>query len=157
MVRPMRRGLLVIVILVLLGAVAFFVYAQQPEIAASQPPPKAAFDPGLVQKGAQLALIGNCNSCHTADGGKPFAGGRPLPTPFGTIYGSNITPDPETGIGRWPEAAFLRAMHEGVDREGRHLYPAFPYDHFTKVTDDDVKALYAFMMTREPVRAPTPA
>ena len=66
-----------------------------------------------------------------------FAGGRALKTPFGTIYSTNITPDAETGIGRWSEAAFRRAMHDGVDREGRHLYPAFPYDHFTKMTDAD--------------------
>jgi mono/diheme cytochrome c family protein len=86
-----------------------------------------------------------------------FAGGLPLPTPFGTIYSTNLTPDPEAGIGRWSEAAFTRAMREGVDRQGRHLYPAFPYDHFTKVTDEDDRALYAFLMTRKPVRAEAPA
>ncbi len=77
-----------------------------------------------------------------------------MPTPFGTIYSSNITPDAETGIGRWPEAAFRRAMQSGVDRDGRHLYPTFPYDHFTHVSDDDDRALYAFLMTQRPVRAP---
>ncbi len=92
-------------------------------------------------------------SCHTAEGGKPYAGGTPLKTPFGTIYGTNITPDAETGIGAWPLEAFSRAMREGLDREGRHLFPAFPYDHFTKLTDEDVAALYAFIMTREPVKA----
>ena len=105
-----------------------------------------------VTKGAELAHLGNCLGCHTTEGGKPYAGGTPIKTPFGTIYGTNITPDPDTGIGRWPLVAFSRAMREGVDREGRHLYPAFPYDHFTKVTDDDIAALYAFLMTREPVR-----
>src|SRR5207244_2097858 len=69
---------------------------------------------------------------------------------------TNITPDPETGIGRWSEAAFRRALHEGLDRQGRNLYPAFPYDHFTKLSDEDVAALYAFMMTRDPVPAETP-
>jgi mono/diheme cytochrome c family protein len=125
-------------------------------LAPIEPPPISSFDPARVAKGAQLAAIGNCNVCHTAAGGKPYAGGRPLKTPFGTIYGTNITPDPETGIGRWSEAAFSRAMREGVDREGRHLYPAFPYDHFTKVTGEDIQALYAFVMTRDPVRAGTP-
>lgn len=120
------------------------------------PPPRSSFDSGVIAKGAQLAAIGNCSECHTADGGKPYAGGRPLKTPYGTIYGTNITPEPETGIGRWSEAAFARAMREGLDREGRHLYPVFPYDHFTKVTDEDIRALYAFLMTREPVRAETP-
>ena len=90
-------------------------------------------------------------------GGKAFAGGLPVPTPFGTIYSSNITPDPETGIGRWPEAAFRRAMRSGVDRDGRHLYPTFPYDHFTNVSDDDDRALYAYLMTRQPVHAPARA
>jgi mono/diheme cytochrome c family protein len=81
-----------------------------------------------------------------------FAGGYPIQTPFGTLYGSNITPDPDTGIGRWPEAAFRRALREGVDRSGVHLYPGFPYDHFTKMTDSDIAALYAFLMTREAVQ-----
>jgi mono/diheme cytochrome c family protein len=122
-------------------------------LAPSEPPPPSAFDGKLIAKGAQLAAMGNCNVCHTASGGKAYAGGRPLQTPFGTMYGTNITPDPETGIGSWSYAAFARAMREGVDREGRHLYPAFPYEYFTRLTDDDVRAIYAFVMTREPVRA----
>ncbi len=110
-----------------------------------------SFPRAQVAKGAELAHLGNCLGCHTAEGGKPYAGGTPIKTPFGTIYGTNITPDPDTGIGQWSLEAFTRAMREGVDREGRHLYPAFPYDHFTKVRDDDIAALYAFLMTREPV------
>jgi mono/diheme cytochrome c family protein len=117
-----------------------------------EPPRRTSFDPALVAKGGQLAAIGNCASCHTARGGKSYAGGRPLSTPFGTVYGTNITPDPQTGIGQWSEAAFLRAMREGLDREGRHLYPAFPYEYFTRLEEADLKALYAFIMTREPVR-----
>jgi hypothetical protein len=85
--------------------------------------------------------------CLTAERGRSFAGGRPLHTRFGTFYGTNITPDPETGIGRWSEAAFLRALREGLDRDGRHLYPVFPYEYFTRLTDEDVRALYAFIMT----------
>ncbi len=104
--------------------------------------------PALVKRGRDLAAIGNCNDCHTVRGGKSFAGGLPVPTPFGTIYSSNITPDAETGIGRWSEAAFRRAMRSGVDRDGQHLYPTFPYDHFTNVSDEDDRALYAFLMTR---------
>jgi mono/diheme cytochrome c family protein len=110
----------------------------------------------LIQRGEELALIGNCNVCHTAAGGEVLAGGRAVPTPFGTVYSTNITPDPETGIGAWSEDAFIRAMRQGIDREGNHLYPAFPYDHFTLVTDDDNRALYAFLMTREPVSAEAP-
>ena len=84
-------------------------------------------------------------------GGEVLAGGLPLPTPFGTIYSTNITPDPDTGIGKWSETAFVRAMRDGVDREGNNLYPAFPFDHFTKVSDEDDRALYAYLMTRKPV------
>ena len=90
---------------------------------------------------------------YDAKDGKSFAGGLPVPTPFGAIYSSNITPDPETGIGRWSEAAFRRAMRSGVDRAGQHLYPTFPYDHFTNVNDEDDRALYAFLMTRPAIRA----
>jgi mono/diheme cytochrome c family protein len=118
--------------------------------------PTRAFDATLVARGATLARIGGCAACHTAPEGKPYAGGYPLETPFGTIYGTNITPDAETGIGRWPVEAFVRALREGVDRKGRHLYPAFPYNHFTLASDDDLHALYAYMMTREPVRMETP-
>ncbi len=112
-----------------------------------------SFAPDLVRHGAELAALGYCASCHTAEGGKPFAGGRPLATPFGTIFGTNISPDPDTGIGAWSQAAFSRAMREGIDRSGHDLYPAFPYDHFAKLTDDDLGALYAFLMTRAPVHA----
>lgn len=138
------------------AAVPLVVGAAQSTIDPIEPPARASFDAALIAKGAQLAAIGNCKDCHTAAAGKPYAGGRPLQTPFGTIYGTNITPDAASGIGRWSEAAFRRAMHEGVDRQGRHLYPVFPYDHMTKVSDEDVKAIYAFIMTREPVRAETP-
>ncbi|KMO42780.1 alcohol dehydrogenase [Methylobacterium variabile] len=130
--------------------------AWRSEIAPVPPPAPASFDPALVRRGADLALIGDCRTCHTAPNGAAFAGGLPLPTPFGTLYSTNITPDPETGIGRWSQAAFARALRDGVDREGRHLYPAFPYDHYSATTDDDVRALYAFFMSRPAVSAPPP-
>jgi mono/diheme cytochrome c family protein len=133
------------------------IYAWRSEIDAVEPAAVASFESAVVQRGAELAAIGNCNVCHTRPGGEVFAGGLELPTPFGTIYSTNITPDAETGIGRWSEEAFIRSMREGVDREGRHLYPAFPYDHFTKVTDEDNRALYAFLMTRKPVQVEAPA
>jgi mono/diheme cytochrome c family protein len=143
----------VLVILLVGGALAAFAVVWRPEIAEIDPPTPQSFSPDLVKRGRELAAIGNCSDCHTARGGKNFAGGVPVPTPFGTIFSSNITPDPETGIGRWSEEAFRRAMRTGVDREGEHLYPTFPFDHFTHVTDGDDRALYAFLMTREPVRA----
>ncbi|MBB3999272.1 hypothetical protein [Aureimonas pseudogalii] len=100
----------------------FLALAWESEIAPVARPQVAAFDPALVKQGADLAAVGNCVVCHTAPGGKPFAGGLELPTPFGTLYSTNITPDEATGIGRWSEAAFGRSMREGVDRAGRHLY-----------------------------------
>jgi mono/diheme cytochrome c family protein len=145
-----------IAVLAVVGLGGFAAYAWQPEIEAGVRPAAAGFAPELVREGEALAAVGNCVVCHTAPGGKPFAGGLGLPTPFGTIYATNITPDEDTGIGRWSEAAFQRSMREGVDREGRHLYPAFPYDHFTKVSDADNKALYAYLMTREAVAAKAP-
>jgi hypothetical protein len=84
---------------------------------------------------------GNCITCHSAGGRHSFAGGVAVHTPFGTIYSTNITPDPDTGIGRWSEAAFRRALRDGVSRDGRQLYPAFPYDHFTLATDQHNQAL----------------
>jgi len=140
--------------LVVLGGGAFAAYAWHPAIDPIDPPRRESFDPALVRRGAQLAALGNCNVCHTVPGGQVFAGGLALPTPFGTIYSTNITPDPETGIGRWSEAAFARSMRAGLDRDGSHLYPAFPYNHFTLVSDEDNRALYAYLMTRDPVRAP---
>jgi mono/diheme cytochrome c family protein len=143
----------VVAVLLITGAGAAFAIAWRPAIAAVDPSSPQSFDVGLVKRGRELAAIGNCNDCHTLRGGKSFAGGLPVPTPFGTVYSSNITPDPETGIGRWPEAAFRRAMRSGVNRDGQHLYPTFPYDHFTNVSDEDDSALYAYLMTRPPVRA----
>jgi mono/diheme cytochrome c family protein len=138
--------------LAIAGAAAAFAVTWRPAIAAIEQPSPQSFDPALFKRGRDLAAIGNCNDCHTVRGGRDFAGGLAVPTPFGTIYSSNITPDAETGIGRWPEAAFRRAMRSGVDRDGRHLYPTFPYDHFTNVSDEDDSALYAYLMTRTPVR-----
>ena len=136
------------------GAITAFAVAWRPAIEPITPPTAQSFDPALVKRGRDLAAIGNCSDCHTVPGGKAFAGGLAVPTPFGAVYSSNITPDPVTGIGRWSEAAFQRAMRSGVDRAGHHLYPTFPYDHFTNVTDEDDRALYAFLMTRSPVHAP---
>ena len=144
----------VLVILLVGAALAAFAIIWRPAIAAIDPPAPQSFSLDMVKRGRELAAIGNCSDCHTVRGGKNFAGGVPVPTPFGTIFSSNITPDAETGIGRWSEDAFRRAMRSGVDRDGQHLYPTFPYDHFTNVTDDDDRALYAYLMTREPVRAP---
>ena len=151
----MRKRLLIsVVALGILGILGFGALAWRPAIAPITPPPPGAFAPELVAKGAVLAAGGYCAECHTAKGGQQFAGGYAMATPFGVIYSTNITPDPETGIGTWSEAAFARAMQDGVARDGSLLFPAFPYDHFTRLSDADVQALYAYFMTRAPAHAP---
>jgi mono/diheme cytochrome c family protein len=116
----------------------------------------AAGAPDLVKRGEYLARAGDCIACHTADRSRPFAGGLPINTPFGVIYTPNITPDPDTGIGRWTDADFLRAMHEGIGKGGERLYPAFPYAEYTKVTDHDVLAIRAYLNTLVPVHYTPP-
>lgn len=114
-------------------------------------------DPALIHRGANLAALGLCANCHTNKPNAPFAGGYAVATPFGTVYSTNITPDRTTGIGAWTEPAFARAMQDGVARDGRHLYPAFPYDHYTRLAPSDIHALYAFLMTRPAIHAPAHA
>jgi mono/diheme cytochrome c family protein len=121
------------------------------ELAAVADPGRADFSDELIELGENLSKLGDCSACHTPVGSRAMSGGIGLPTPFGTIYSTNITPDVETGIGSWSYLAFERAMREGIDREGNHLYPAFPYDHFAAITDDDMTALYQFLMSQEPV------
>jgi len=110
--------------------------------------------PQQVERGRYLALAGNCAGCHTTRGGQPYAGGPPIETPFGTIYSSNLTSDAKTGIGGWSSAHFWRAMHNGRSKDGRLLYPAFPYPNFTKVTREDSDAIYAYLRTVAPAPAP---
>jgi mono/diheme cytochrome c family protein len=106
-------------------------------------------------KGEYLARAGDCVSCHSAPGGKAFAGGLPMGTPMGTIYTTNITPDPETGIGNYSLEDFDRAVRSGVAKDGHHLYPAMPYPSYAKITDEDLKELYTFFMSDVPaVRQP---
>lgn len=105
-----------------------------------------------LAKGKYLAEAADCAACHTAKGGKPFAGGRPFKLPFGTIYTPNITPDTETGIGGWSDAEFLRAVHKGIGKGGERLYPAFPYASYTMLTDEDVLAIRRYLATLPAVR-----
>ena len=119
-------------------------------------PCMAAAQSDLVKRGEYLSHVGDCRGCHTADKNKPFAGGRAIESPFGTFYSPNITPDPETGIGNWTEADFKRALHRGLDKEGDYLYPVMPYVSYTKLMDDDIKALWAYMQSIEPVHNKTP-
>ena len=107
----------------------------------------------LVQRGAYLAHAGDCSACHTAPEGKPFAGGLPIDTPIGMIFSTNITPDLETGIGRYSRDDFVKVMREGLAKDGHRLYPAMPYTSFARVSEKDLSALYAWVMQCvEPVR-----
>jgi nicotinate dehydrogenase subunit B len=119
-------------------------------------PDASVYSEATIARGKQLAALGDCMVCHTAENGIVNGGGRPLETPFGFIHSTNITPDVETGIGAWSYPAFERAMREGIRRDGRQLYPAFPYTHFAKTTDADLQALYSYLMAQAPVKAETP-
>lgn len=117
--------------------------------------PLAAAQAGTeLEQGEYLVRAANCVSCHTVPGGTAFAGGLAFPTDFGTIYSTNITPDAETGIGSWSFEQFDAAMRRGLRPNGQHLYPAFPYTNFAKISASDMRALYAFFMNLKPVKAP---
>lgn len=134
-------------------AVAAGVALTQPK-PAQQPPAAPAPSTGtaLVERGRYLAAVGDCVACHTLKGGARYAGGRALQTPFGTVLSANLTPDVETGIGRYTPDSFYRALHEGLDHEGRHLYPAFPYNYYTRLSREDSDALFAYFRSLPPVR-----
>lgn len=118
---------------------------------------EAPADPAQVARGAYLALAGNCAGCHTAPGGLAYAGGRGIPTPFGSLYAPNLTPDPVTGLGRWSTAAFWRALHHGRSRDGRLLYPAFPYPNYTRIDRGDSDAIHAYLRSLPAVVQPNRA
>jgi mono/diheme cytochrome c family protein len=110
----------------------------------------------LLERGKYLTEAADCVVCHTAPGGKEYAGGFPFKLPFGTMYSTNITPDPETGIGKYTDQEFLDAMHRGIRRDGARLYPAMPYTSYTYVTDADALAIKAYLFSLAPVRSMPP-
>ncbi|GAB3102005.1 cytochrome c [Pseudomaricurvus hydrocarbonicus] len=110
-----------------------------------------------VEKGRYLATVGNCATCHTSNDGEPYAGGVEFKTPFGRLFSTNITMDKETGIGAWSFKDFYNAFKQGIRPDGTHLYPAFPYTAFAKLTDEDIASLYVYLQTIAPVNAPVPA
>ncbi|MGY4828924.1 c-type cytochrome [Sphaerotilaceae bacterium SBD11-9] len=140
-------------VLLLLGAavLALNFRGEDPINDASAP---VAATPELVARGEYLARAGNCMGCHTERGGEPYAGGRGIDTPFGTVYASNLTPDAATGIGAWSADHFWRALHNGRSRDGRLLYPVFPYTNYTAVTRPDADAIYAYLRSLKPVAQP---
>jgi mono/diheme cytochrome c family protein len=151
-----RRITTAVAALAFLGLLGFCLLSWRAAIAPIERPNPASFSAESVAKGEVLAAEGHCLSCHIRPGGQPFAGGYGVNTPFGIIYGSNITPDPKTGIGAWSLEAFARAIREGVSRDGSHLFAAFPFNAYTELRDDDVKALYAYLMSRPAVSATMP-
>ena len=158
----MRLGVRVLVGAIVLAALAVaVVLSMQPGALPPKPAQdKAAPRPAgatnaetlVIQKGEYLARAGDCVACHTNPEGKEFAGGRAMPTPFGALYSPNITPDEETGIGQWSSDEFYRMMHSGVSRDGSLLYPAMPFASYTKVTRADSDAIYAYLMSVQPVK-----
>lgn len=154
----MKRAAYWVLGLMVVGVLGFVILAWRSEISALPTTSASTGAPSAEQidAGARLALLGNCAGCHTIPGGDALAGGLPIETPFGAIQSTNITPDRETGIGDWSFAAYARAMREGVDREGRHLYPAFPYEYFARINESDMADLYAWNMAQPPVAATPP-
>jgi mono/diheme cytochrome c family protein len=149
-------GWTLLVLVLLLGAAAGGIVALNLRGEDPLPEQAEAFNatPQRVERGRYLALAGNCAGCHTTRGGQPYAGGLPIETPFGTVYSSNLTPDVQNGIGSWSSAHFWRAMHNGRSKDGRLLYPAFPYPNFTQVTREDSDAIYAYLRSLPPAPAP---
>ncbi|WP_250473474.1 c-type cytochrome [Caballeronia sp. GAFFF1] len=145
-----RRSLVVTAMLAL--AVTFGHLPAQSQHGETAAPARAE----SVARGEYLVRAGGCMACHTADPARPFAGGRAMPTRFGTFYTPNITSDRATGIGAWTDAQFVRAMREGIGRNGEHLYPAFPYTAYTRLSDADVLAMRAYLATVPPVRYTPP-
>ena len=141
---PVRLALLAVVAIVGLAIARLAVEFRADELESATP---FAPTPQQIERGEYLARAGNCAGCHTARGAAAYAGGRGIETPFGTVYASNLTPDPDTGIGRWTPAHFWRALHEGRSRDGHLLYPAFPYPNYTLVTREDSDAIYAYLRT----------
>lgn len=135
-----------IVVLILLVVIAWVVAMLFPggggDATAKAPEPT----PDQIKQGEYLARIGDCAACHTAPGGQAFAGGLPIASPIGTIYSTNITPDPDTGIGKYSYGQFERAVRRGIDANDHTLYPAMPYPSYAKVSDQDIQALYAYFM-----------
>ena len=135
-----------------IGAIGAVVLMWRPAIAPIERP--QTFDSAQLQRGARVVEAGDCAVCHTRPGGQYMTGGLPLVTPFGTLYSTNITPDPQTGIGQWSLPAFERAMREGVSRDGHFLYPAFPYVHYRRMTAGDIADAYAYLMSGPAVNSP---
>jgi mono/diheme cytochrome c family protein len=161
---------LIVIVLVIAGGVAWYLRGPGPLAFAGGEPvqladyksanptgvPAQLAQASLIERGAYLAQAADCVVCHTAKGGKPFAGGLAFKLPFGALYSTNITPDKDTGIGNYSDQDFLNAVHRGVRRDGAHLYPAMPYTSYTYMTDADALAIKAYLFSLPAVRAAAP-
>lgn len=150
----MKRLLIGLGLLAVAAAAIITAAWPRAEFIRARSPDAWAATPDNIARGAYLARAGDCMACHTARGGTPYAGGRALATPFGTVYTPNITPDAQTGIGAWTADDFWHALHNGIAPGGRLLYPAFPYPNMTKTTRADADALYAYLRSLAPARQP---
>ncbi|WP_336727084.1 c-type cytochrome [Achromobacter ruhlandii] len=139
-----------------LAAMATALWPLKPALPLTAGPDASLYSAQAIERGRLVAAAGDCVACHTAPGGARNAGGLALETPFGVIYSTNITPDAQTGIGRWSYAAFERAMRQGIHQDGRQLYPAFPYTAYAKLSDADLQALYGYLMSQPAVAATPP-
>ena len=144
----MKRLLAVLAIVVLVAGGYYWFMREQ----KAGPAEGAAAEQSQIIRGEYLARIGDCFACHTERGGQPYAGGLEMQTPFGSLYTTNITPDPETGIGKWSAEDFWRALHEGKSKDGSFLYPGMPFNNYTYVTRADSDAIYAYFMSLKPVK-----
>lgn len=149
----MKRAAWIVVALAIVGAIVWWRLTPE-DRTEGEAPPAATEAASEVERGRELVVLADCMACHTTRGGEPYAGGSAIPTPFGNFYAPNITPDPETGIGRWSADDFWRALHNGVSPDGRLLYPTFPYTNYTKISRRDSDAMYAYLRTVKPVRKP---
>lgn len=145
-----------LVVLVIAGAIAYLVLNRHDDAPGKAPALAGASGPDPVARGEYLAQAADCVACHTVPGGQPFAGGLAFKLPFGTLYASNITADAETGIGSWSEDDFVRAVREGIAKDGSRLYPVFPYTSYTLMSRDDVLAIKAYLFSLPKVRASVP-
>lgn len=156
----MKRVAIAAALAGLVGLGIFLATVSSPTVPGDESPAAKSSDPAKLQaqrtRGAYLAQAGNCMGCHTAQGGKPYAGGHILATSIGTFITPNITPDPETGVGQWSERDFWQALHSGKARDGSPLYPAFPYTDYTKVTREDADAIFAYLQSLPPIQQRNP-
>ena len=153
----MKRIILFLVAAIVMALAAVIGIQTYYDPGSDEPGVAAADTVQQIARGEYLARAGDCMACHTTRGGAAFAGGRVIPTPFGNLYSPNLTPDVATGIGSWSENDFWRAMHNGKSKDGRFLYPAFPYTNYTKITRADADALFTYFKSLPAVQQPNRA